>query len=117
MDTKTGGHAINKAKLRPHEFFWAPEMRPGDVMFFDPLAPHSSCSTSEMTEPRTSVDIRVMPFDVDQTRNFRETPGFGAIVFDDKGMIAPSAILDGKTFEYDSSGASPAVAEAWAKDY
>ena len=116
VNAETGSHAIPAAKLRENEFFWTPEMKPGDIMFFDPYSPHASLGTSEMSKPRTSVDVRIMAFEADQNRLYRQSPGFGSILFDETSMIAPSAVLEGNLFEYDTSGASAAVADAWARD-
>lgn len=113
--TDRDAYEIKSEALREDEFFWTPEFRAGDIVIFDPLVPHASFGTPDMSQPRTSVDIRVMPFTVEGAALYRSQPGFGAVLFDGDHMVWPSALADPDSmlFEYKADAEEGAVAEAW----
>lgn len=86
--TSTDGNHETMPGLADHEFFWTPEINVGDVMIFDPYVCHASYMNTDMTEPRTSVDLRVSPFEEKQAESYLAA-GHGLVVFNRAQMSAP----------------------------
>jgi hypothetical protein len=107
-------HELIRPGLRSNDFFWTPKIESGDVMIFDGYVPHASYSDSAMTLPRTSVDLRVSPFDPQQAISYVEA-GHGSIIFDRTEMFGPNGLktLSPLEFGYDPSQVvSPALRKA-----
>jgi hypothetical protein len=75
-------------RLSFDEYYWAPVMNPGDIVIFDPFICHASLARPDMTQPRTSVDIRIAPFEAACARNFLG-PDYGLVLFDGQEMKTP----------------------------
>jgi hypothetical protein len=98
---ETGYHEVDDLRLSIDQFYWTPEINVGDIVIFDPYAPHASYSDERMTENRTSVDLRVAPFDAARANSILDA-GQGLVLFNQKRMIGPTRLISAPPakFEY-----------------
>jgi hypothetical protein len=109
----TGCHEIAELGLSMDDFYWTPTINVGDIVIFDPYAPHASFADRQMTQPRTSVDLRVAPFEARRANSFL-TAGHGLVLFDQYGMVGPTRVLSTSpsTFEYGRLDSNPEPLDA-----
>jgi hypothetical protein len=108
----TGYHEVDDLRLSIDQFYWTPEINVGDVVIFDPYAPHASYSDGRMTENRISLDLRVTPFDAARANSILDA-GHGLVLFNEERMIGPTRLISASPpkFEYGPLGEAEGVAD------